>query len=93
MISLPGVLTLAFWGTIIALLVIAYAIARFYQLTSGQPSHYRWFVLPMALLGVGGLRYALLGDVVGDPLGDGLMLAGGISLIALCARDESGLGA
>jgi hypothetical protein len=67
---------------VVALLVILLAIARFYQITSGQSSHYRWFGAPIALLSVGALRYALLGDFVGDALGDVLMLIGSVALTA-----------
>jgi hypothetical protein len=83
--SLAGILTIAFWSIVEALLVILYAIARFYQATSGQNSHYRLFVIPMILLGAGAVRYALLGDFVGDPLGDALFVAGSVILVALSA--------
>lgn len=83
MIPLAGVFTVIFWGMVIALLVILLAIARFYQITSGQLSHYRWFGVPIAFLGAGALRYALLGDFVGDTLGDVLMVIGSAALIAL----------
>jgi len=85
MIPLAGVLTIAFWSIVEILLVILYAIARFYQATSGQVSHYRLFVIPMILLGAGGVQYALLGDFVDDPLGDALFAAGSVLLIALSA--------
>lgn len=85
MIPLAGVLTVIFWGIVTALLVIVFAIARFYQATSGQPSHYRLFAAPMLLLGAGALRYASLGDFMGDALGDALMLGGSFILIALAA--------
>lgn len=83
MIPLAGVLTVVFWGIIAALLVIVFAIARFYQVTSGQPSHYRWFMLPTGLLSAGALIYAVRGDFTGDLLGDTLMLSGSAVLIAL----------
>ena len=85
MIPLAGILTIAFWSIVEILLVILYAIARFYQATSGQVSHYRLFVIPMILLGAGGVRYALLGDFVDDPLGDALFAVGSVLLIALSA--------
>jgi len=85
MIPLAGVLTIAFWSIVEILLVILYAIARFYQATSGQVSHYRLFVIPMILLGAGGVQYALLGDFVDDPLGDALFAAGSVLLITLSA--------
>lgn len=86
MIPLAGILTIAFWSIVEILLVILYAIARFYQATSGQVSHYRLFVIPMILLGAGGVRYALLGDFVDDPLGDALFVAGSVLLVTLSAR-------
>ena len=85
MIPLAGILTIAFWSIVEVLLVILYAIARFYQATSGQVSHYRLFVIPMLLLGAGAVRYALLGDFVGDLLGDALFVAGSVLLVALSA--------
>ncbi|HKZ85619.1 MAG TPA: hypothetical protein VJ793_18430 [Anaerolineae bacterium] len=85
MIPLAGILTIAFWSIVEILLVILYAIARFYQATSGQVSHYRLFVIPMILLGAGGVRYALLGDFVDDPLGDALFVAGSVFLVTLSA--------
>ncbi len=83
MIPLNGIFTLIFWGTVVFLLVFLYAIARFYQITSGQLSRYQWFILPIMLLGAGALRYASLGDFTGDALGDLLMVAGSLSLMAL----------
>jgi len=86
MIPLAGILTVIFWGIVAALLVVVFAIARFYQATSGQPSHYRLFIIPLALLGTGALQYALRGDFMGDALGDALMLSGSVVLVALAAR-------
>ena len=83
MIPLVGAFTVVFWGMAAFLLVILFAIARFYQITSGQRSHYRWFLAPTALLSAGALRYATLGDFRGDALGDALMVAGGVVLIVL----------
>lgn len=83
MIPLVGSFTVVFWGMVAFLLMILFAIARFYQITSGQRSHYRWFLAPMALLSAGAVRYAMLGDFRGDALGDGLMAAGGSVLIVL----------
>ena len=83
MIPLVGIFTLVFWGIVAFLLVILFAIARFYQITSGRRSHYRWFLAPTVLLSASALRYATLGDFRGDALGDSLMVAGGGVLIVL----------
>lgn len=85
MVPLAGIFTIVFWGIVAFLLVILYAIARFYQITSGQPSRYGWFAAPVVLFSAGALRYATLGDFTGDTLGDVLMFAGSVTLIALAA--------
>jgi hypothetical protein len=82
---LPMVLMLYSWGGIGVLIVILYRIGRFYQVTSGRRAHYQWFVVPLALLFLGALRYALQAVFVGDALGDSLMLIGGLALITLCS--------
>ena len=82
MMALNAVLTLIAWSLIGVLIVVVYRIARFYQITSGRRTYYRWFLLPLVLL----LLAALL-NVVADPLlnlwRDVLLLVGGISLIGL----------
>lgn len=86
MISWAGVLTIAFWGIVSLLLVILCAVARFYQFTSGQNTRYRWFAAPVLLLIAGAVRYALIGDRVGDALGDALIFAGSLCVLALSGR-------
>ncbi len=78
------------------LLLLLYRIAYFYEVTSKQPTHFRLFIFPMALLLLGGLCYLIAGDlgeagsssleqVIGTArlAGDSLQLAGGISLVGL----------
>lgn len=78
-----GTLSLYIWVGLTALMIFLYRIARFYQTTSGRRSYYQLFLVPIVLLLVGGVRYASLGILVGDGLGDGLMVIGGLSLIGL----------
>ena len=82
MATLNAVLLLVAWGVICALIVVLYRIARFYQITSGRRSLYRWFLAPLILLAA-----AMVIDVfvVGGPnlTGDALLLLGGVSLIGL----------
>jgi len=76
-------LTLIAWGGAGVLIFLLYRIAHFYQVTSGQSTRYRLFVIPLALLVLGGLRYATVGDWNGDVIGNTLQLAGGAALIAM----------
>jgi hypothetical protein len=71
------------WVGVGVLLLLLYRIAHFYQVTSGQASHYRLFLIPLTLLLLGGLRYALAKGYGGDVLGDGLQFLGGVALIGL----------
>jgi hypothetical protein len=76
-------LTLIAWGGGGVLIFFLYRIAHFYQVTSGQSTRYRLFVIPLVLLLLGGLRYATVGDWNGDVIGNTLQLAGGAALIAM----------
>ena len=71
------------WIGTAVLLVLMYRIAYFYQVSSNQPTRYRWFFVPMALFMVGGLRYAIVMETTTDLLADMLMVIGGLLLIAL----------
>ena len=86
MISWAGVLSIVFWGIVGLMLVVLAAVARFYQITSGQNTHYRWFALPVFLFVASAVRYSLMGDFTGDLLGDLFIAAGAASLAALAAR-------
>lgn len=72
--------TLYVWCAVGALIVILSRVARFYQAASGRRSYYQLFWLPLALMGLGALCDA---GLIGDALGDLLMLAGGLLLFGL----------
>jgi hypothetical protein len=80
---IASILTSVEWIGAAVLLVLMYRIAYFYQVSSNQPTRYRWFFVPMVLLMVGGLRYAMVMETTTDLLADMLMLIGGLLLIAL----------
>jgi hypothetical protein len=93
---LDRILTLLSWVGVVALLLLLYRIAYFYEVTSRQLTHYRLFIIPIVLLFLGGLCYAIAGDLgeaarsspglASSPVrlaGDSLQLAGGIALIGL----------
>ncbi len=77
-------LTLLSWFAIAIVLVILLLIARFYESVSGERTYFWLFGAPIILWGIASARYAFLGQVGGDPLGDVLWLAGGLLLACLC---------
>ena len=96
---LDRILTLVSWIGVVALLLLLYRIAHFYEVTSRQPTHFRLLILPIVLLFLGGFCYAIAGGppslgeatrsgpgLASSPVrlaGDSLQLAGGIALIGL----------
>jgi len=82
---IESILTIAAWIGVGVVVFLLYRIAHFYQATSGQSTRYRLFLIPLALLLLGGARYALVGDLAGDVIGDSLQLIGGVCLILLSA--------
>lgn len=85
MTALNLVLMTYSWVIIAILLFFLFLIARFYERKAHQSSRYQLFLLPLALFLLGTLRYDFLsaGNFVGDPLGDTLFLAGGVTTTIL----------
>ncbi len=85
MTLLNSALQLIAWGVICGLIVVLYRIARFYQITSGRRSFYRWFLAPLVMLAAAAVMDVV---VVGGPnlIGDLLLLLGSASLIGLGYR-------
>ena len=77
-------LTLLSWFAVAILLVILLLIARFYENVSGERTYFWLFGVPIIFWGMAAARYAFLGQVGGDALGDGLWLVGGLLLAGLC---------
>ena len=77
-------LTILSWFAVAILLVILLLIARFYESVSGERTHFWLFGAPIIFWGMASARYAFLGEVGGDPLGDVLWLVGGVLLAGLC---------
>jgi len=77
---LNRILALCTWSGVGLLIVLLYRIARFYQITAGKRSHYRWFVLPLVLFVLAGIRFAWIADFASDFWGDGLLFLAGSSL-------------
>jgi hypothetical protein len=72
-------------GLVVILLALAvfigfiFLIARFYQLKTGEDSHYRWFAVPLLFFSGAILRYIQIGNVWDDILGDLLWFLGGMA--------------
>jgi hypothetical protein len=72
------------WFPLAALLFFMLLIGRFYQKFSGQPTHFRWFGVPVLLFGGAAVRYASINRVAYDPLADAALALGGLILLYLC---------
>lgn len=74
------------WFPLSAVILFLLLIARFYQKFSGERTFFGWYGLPLILFAVALVRYASIEQVVGDPLADLLMGAGGLCLLLLSAH-------
>lgn len=89
-----SILTLYPWVLVAGLIFFLIQIARFYQKkyaelyksSPGQRTYHRLFFVPLLLFWVAAVRYMLLDDFVGDPVGDLGFFAGGIILAVLAYR-------
>lgn len=75
-------LTGAAWVLIEILLVVLYRIARFYQITSGQASHYRLFLLPVICWAFSVVLAPFQTEAL-IVISDLLMIVGGLGVIGL----------
>lgn len=66
-----------------AVLIFMYLIARFYQRSSGDVTHYRWFLLPIACLVMAFIHNASTHQLAGDLLSSLLLIAAGVVLLPL----------
>lgn len=81
--SISQFLTLFAWFPLSLVLLLLLLIARYYQRISGEPTYFRWYLLPIIGFGGAMLRYASLNVLMGDVLADGLFIASGLTLVAL----------
>jgi len=69
------------WAVIGILIVFLWRIAYFYERTSGQRVGYYFLLLPLLLLAAGATYYLVHGgDFIGEPVGDALLVLGGVLL-------------
>lgn len=84
--SLHQFLTLYLWFALALLILFVSLIARFYERFQQKPTYYRWYAVPVALLGAFAVRDASLSLRQPDLLSEALMLLGGGVLLALLAH-------
>jgi len=71
------------WAGITTLTFFLWRIARFYEKSSQQTAYSWLFTFPLLLLPAGAIFYMVYDrDFVGVPVGDLLLAAGGVTLIA-----------
>jgi hypothetical protein len=84
--ALSQLLLLYSWFAVSGLIVFLLLIARFYQRFASVPTHFRLFLVPIVVYGIGAVRYTAVGRIGGDLAGDLMMGTAGISLAALCVQ-------
>jgi hypothetical protein len=71
------------WFPLAVLLLLLLLIARFYEKFSGKRTYFRWYVVPVILFGAAMARYASVGQLAGDRLGDVISALAGVVLLLL----------
>jgi hypothetical protein len=82
MATVNTVLLVIAWGVICVLIAVLFRIARFYQITSGRRSLYRWFLAPLILFAAAA-ALDVLASGAPNAWSDALRLLGGASFIGL----------
>ncbi|MBN1963156.1 MAG: hypothetical protein JW910_00815 [Anaerolineae bacterium] len=82
-LDLTQVLTIFAWFPLAAFLIITMLIARYYQNVTNERTHYTLFAVPILFFAGAAAHYAAIDQVVGNPLGDALLFAGGVILVLL----------
>lgn len=85
-VSVSQISILVFWFIFAFLIFILALIARFYESSSGQITHYRLYIVPVLTMGVAIVRYVNVHQWGGDWFGDLLSFWAGILLIVLCVH-------
>jgi hypothetical protein len=82
-LNLNQALLIFAWFPLTAFLTIILLVARFYQNQAQERTYYIFFAVPILLFGLAVAHGANVNQVVGDPVGDLLMFAGGLLLVGL----------
>ena len=86
--TLESILILSAWIASTALVVAIFLIARFYELKSGECTHYKMFIAPAVFFFIAGIRSAFFAraDWVGDYAANLLFLCGSVVVFILGNR-------
>lgn len=82
--SIHQFLTIYTWFGLAALLCLIALIARKYEQLSKERTYYQLFVLPGLAFAVAAVAQTYSDRVVGDVVGDVMLLVGGVLLAAIC---------
>ncbi len=82
--SIHQFLTIYTWFGLITLLCLIALIARKYEQLSKERTYYQLFVLPGLVFTVAAVAQTVSDRVVGDVLGNVMLLVGGVLLAAMC---------
>lgn len=82
-LNLNQALIIYAWFPLAALLTIMLLIARFYQNQAQERTFYPFFSVPIILFALSVAHGADVNRVLGDPVSDLLMFAGGLLLMGL----------
>ncbi|NJL95583.1 MAG: hypothetical protein HC915_18570 [Anaerolineae bacterium] len=81
--TLTQVFLLIAWFASSGLIFVLAMIARFYEMTSGQRTLFRYYLAPVVLFSLGMARYLAQDAWAGDALADALLLAGALLAVVL----------
>lgn len=70
------------WFGLVLLVLFVALIARFYERFSGVNTYFRWYIVPVLLLGMSAVRDASTPPLANDLFSDALLLLGGGAFLA-----------
>jgi hypothetical protein len=83
-ITINQISLLLTWFFLTILVFLLALIARFYEKFSGETTYYKYYLVPVLLMGIATARYVSLDQWGGDIAGDIFLFGGGFALSGLC---------
>ncbi len=75
--------TLYTWFGMALLILLIALVARFYERFSQISTHYRWYAIPVALMGAFAVRDASMPLLQGDVISEALLAIGGVLFLVM----------